>query len=75
MTVSKKFPDISDKTTHIDFKVRYQSAQKVLKLLKLMALLDQEDQLLNLLLLGANLASLQSSKIFCRGELRLPLNN
>ena len=62
MTVSKKFPDISDKTTPVDFKIRYQSAQEVLKFLKLMALLDQQDQLLNLRLLGANLASLQSSK-------------
>jgi hypothetical protein len=62
VTVSKKFPDISDKTTHVDFKIRYQSAQKVLKFLKLMALLDQEGQLLNLLLLGTNLASLRSSK-------------
>ena len=62
MTVPKKFPDSLDKTTPVDFKIGYQSAQEVLKLLKLMALLDQQDQLLNLLLLGANLASLRSSK-------------
>ena len=47
---------------HVDFKIGYQSAQEALKFLKLMALLDQQDQLLNLRLLGANLASLQSSK-------------
>ena len=62
MTLSKKFPDSLDKMAHVDFKIGYQSAQEALKFLKLMALLDQEDQLLNLLLLGANLAYLRSSK-------------
>jgi serine/threonine protein kinase len=41
VTVSETFADILDKMAHVDFKIRYQSAQEVLKLLRLIKPLNQ----------------------------------